>query len=59
MKLGFAPTRRIFSVRRMHSKYAGLIRKRLEELNVDVVDIEDINDEGLLYRDEDLERIEH
>lgn len=59
VKLGFAPTRRSIFSAPDALKYAGLIRKRLEELNVDVVDIEDINDEGLLYRDEDLERIEH
>ena len=52
VKLGFAPTRRSIFSAPDALKYAGLIRKRLEELNVDVVDIEDINDEGLLYRDE-------
>lgn len=34
-----------------------LLAKRLEELGVDFVDITDINDEGLLYNDEGLEKI--
>ena len=57
IKLGFAPTRRsIFSAPNA-VKYAGLTRDRLRELNVEFVDIDDINAEGLLYDDNDLPRI--
>lgn len=47
IKLGFVPTRRnIFSAPDA-LKYAVLTKKRLEELGVEVVDISDINQEGL------------
>ncbi len=57
IKLGFAPTRRSIFSAPDALKYAGLTKKRLEELGVDFVDIDDINDEGLLYNDKDLPRI--
>ena len=38
-------------------KYRGLTAKRLEELGIDFVDITDINEEGLLYNDEDMYKI--
>lgn len=58
VKLGFVPTRRSIFSAPDALKYARLTRMRLEELNVEFVGIDDINDEGLLYNDEDLERIE-
>ena len=36
--------------------YRGLTAKRLKELNVDFVDIDDVNDEGLLYDDAGMEK---
>ena len=57
IKLGFAPTRRnIFSAPDA-VKYRGRTAKRLEELGVDFVDITDINEEGLLYDDKDVDKI--
>lgn len=57
IRIGFAPTRRsIFSAPAAVS-YANLTRARLRELQVDFVDIDDINREGLLYDDGDLPRI--
>ena len=54
IKLGYAPTRRsIFSAPDAR-KYRGLIADRLQELGIDFVDITDINEEGLLYNDEDM-----
>lgn len=38
-------------------KYRDLTAKRLTELGVDFVDITDINDEGLLFADEDVQKI--
>jgi L-fucose isomerase-like protein len=52
--LGFAPTRRSIFSAPDAVKYRGLTRARLEELGVDLVDIDDINDEGLLYADADI-----
>ena len=57
IKIGYAPTRRSIFSAQDAVKYRGLTAKRLEELGVDFVDITDINDEGLLYNDEGLEKI--
>lgn len=57
IKLGFAPTRRSIFSAPDAIKYAGLTRERLKELQIDFVDILDINEEGLLYDDADMEKI--
>ncbi|WFR54874.1 L-fucose/L-arabinose isomerase family protein [Anaerocolumna sp. AGMB13025] len=57
VKLGFAPTRRSIFSAPDAVKYANLTRKRLEELGVEFVDITDINEEGLLYNDEDMQKV--
>ena len=57
VKLGYAPTRRSIFSAPDAIRYRGLTRKRLEELGVDFVDIDDINDEGLLYSADDFDRI--
>lgn len=55
--IGLAPTRRsIFSAPNA-VKYANLTRKRLKELEVDFVDIDDIAEDGLLHDDNDRIRI--
>ncbi|MDR1892655.1 MAG: L-fucose/L-arabinose isomerase family protein [Oscillospiraceae bacterium] len=55
--IGFAPTRRrIFSVADA-LKYKALIREKLEALQIRFVDIEDINEEGLLRCAEDVEPV--
>lgn len=58
IKLGFAPTRRSIFSAPDALKFAGLTRQRLEELQVEFVGIEDVNEEGLLYSDGDIEKIE-
>lgn len=55
--IGFAPTRRSIFSAPDAVKYAGLTRARLNELGVRYVDIEDINDEGLLFNDEDCQKV--
>ena len=56
IKIGYAPTRRsIFSAPDAR-KYRGIIADKLRELGIEFVDIDDINDEGLLF-DEDGEPI--
>lgn len=57
IKLGFAPTRRSIFSAPDAIKYRGLTAKRLKELGIDFVDITDINEEGLLYDDKDVEKI--
>ena len=57
IKLGVAPTRRSIFSAPDALKFAGLTLKRLEELGVEVVDIRDINEEGLLYDDKDVAKI--
>ena len=57
IKLGYAPTRRSIFSAPDAIKYRGLTRQRLEELGVEFVDIDDINEEGLLYDEEDRLKI--
>ncbi|GAE93100.1 pentose isomerase [Gracilibacillus boraciitolerans JCM 21714] len=57
IKLGFAPTRRFVFSKEDAYKYKELIRNQIEsfELDIEIVDLEGINDEGLLYnRDEEV-----
>jgi L-fucose isomerase-like protein len=57
IKLGFAPTRRsIFSAPDAR-KYRALTKEKLASLGVQIVDIDDINAEGLLYDDNDIPKI--
>ncbi|GHU82169.1 fucose isomerase [Spirochaetia bacterium] len=49
IKLGFSPTRRSIFSAPDAIKYRGLTKDRLAELGIDIVDIDDINSEGLLY----------
>lgn len=57
IKIGYAPTRRAIFSAPAAVEYRKLIADRLRALDVDFVDIDDINDEGLLYDDEGLEKI--
>ena len=57
IKIGYAPTRRSIFSAPDAVKYRGLTADRLRELGIDFVDIDDINDEGLLYNDEDRIKI--
>ena len=57
IKLGFAPTRRSIFSAPDAVKYRGLTAARLRELGVDFVDIDDINEEGLLYDENDRLKI--
>ena len=51
IKLGFVPTRRSIFSAPDAIKYRGLTADLLREIGVDIVDIDDINDEGLLLDD--------
>lgn len=57
VKIGFAPTRRSIFSAPDAIKYANLTRRKLEELNIEFVDITEFNEEGLLYDDCHMEKI--
>lgn len=57
IKLGYAPTRRSIFSAPDAIRYRGLTADRLRELGVEFVDITDINEEGLLYDEEDRVRM--
>ncbi len=57
VKLGFAPTRRAIFSAPAAVEYRKLTADRLRELGVTFADIDDINDEGLLYDDAGVEMI--
>lgn len=57
VRIGFAPTRRSIFSAPDAIKYANLTRERLNELDVEFVDITDLNEEGLLYDDQDMTKI--
>ncbi|MBQ7732829.1 MAG: hypothetical protein IJT58_02270, partial [Synergistaceae bacterium] len=56
IKLGFAPTRRAIFSAPAAVEYRKLTAARLKELNINFVDIDDVNEEGLLYDDAGLEK---
>ena len=57
VKIGYAPTRRSIFSAPDAIKYRNLTADRLRELGVDFVDIDDINEEGLLYNEEDRQKV--
>ena len=57
IKLGFVPTRRSIFSAPDAIKYRGLTADRFRELGIDFVDITDINEEGLLYDDQNVDKI--
>ena len=58
IKLGFAPTRRSIFSAPAAVEYANLTRKKLEEMGVEFVDIDDIAEDGLLHDEKDRLLIE-
>jgi len=57
VRIGYAPTRRSIFSAPDAVKYRRLIADRLRELGVEFVDIDDINEEGLLFDEDDRLRI--
>lgn len=57
IKIGFAPTRRSIFSAPDAVKYANLTRDKLNELNIEFVDIAEFNEDGLLYDDADVMKI--
>ncbi|TDW13233.1 L-fucose isomerase-like protein [Breznakia blatticola] len=58
IKLGFAPTRRSIFSAPAAEQYANLTRKKLEELQIEFVDIKEFSSDGLLHDDRDRIEIE-
>lgn len=57
IKLGYVPTRRSIFSAPDAIRYRGLTADRLRELGVEFADITDVNEEGLLYDEEDRLRM--
>lgn len=57
LKLGVVGTRRDIFSKEDALKYNALILSRLEELGIDFADIMDLNEEGLLFDEKDVEAI--
>jgi L-fucose isomerase-like protein len=57
IRIGFAPTRRFIFSKEDALKFKELTAKKLTEMGIDFVDLEDINEEGLLYAEQDVEKI--
>jgi L-fucose isomerase-like protein len=57
VRIGYIPTRRSnFSVEEA-LRYKRLIRDQIDRFDAEIIDIEDINEEGLLLREEDVARV--
>ena len=52
IKLGYAPTRRFVFSREDALKYKDIIKQKIESfgMEIDIVDLSSINDEGLLHK---------
>lgn len=57
VKLAYAPTRRSIFSAPDAIKYRNLTADKLREMHVDFVDIDDINEEGLLYDEESRQKM--
>ena len=57
IKIGFVPTRRNIFSATAAIEFADKTRKKLDELSINYVDIQDVNADGLLYDDEGLEKV--
>ena len=57
VKLAYCPTRRDVFSREEAMKFNEIIRRQMDEFNVDIVDLEGINEEKLLFSDSDIEKV--
>lgn len=57
IKIGYAPTRRdVFSKEEAH-RYRELVLEKIRHFDAELVDIDDINEEGLLFDDRDVKKV--
>ena len=52
--LGYVPTRRDVFSREEALRYRSLVREKISDWGADIIDIDDINNEGLLFDERDL-----
>lgn len=57
VKIGFAPTRRSVFSAPDAIKHANIVRAKLDQLEIEYVDIVEFNEDGLLYDDNDVDKI--
>ena len=57
IKIGYCPTRRDVFSREEAIKFNSIIREEVEKLGVDVVDLDGINEEKLLFQDCDIQTV--
>jgi L-fucose isomerase-like protein len=57
VKIGMAPTRRFIFSKEDALKFKELTAEKLRDMGIDFVDIEDINEEGLLHSESDVDKI--
>ncbi|HEY8890833.1 MAG TPA: L-fucose/L-arabinose isomerase family protein [Clostridium sp.] len=57
IKIGVAPTRRFIFSKEDALKFKRLTLEKLSQLGLEYVDIDDINDEGLLYDEKDVKKV--
>lgn len=57
IKLGVAATRRSIFSKDDAIKYKDLTCEKLRELDIELVDIDDINEEGLLFEESHVEKV--
>jgi L-fucose isomerase-like protein len=57
IKIGLAPTRRFIFSKEDALKFKKLIQEKLTQLDVDYVDMDDINEEGLLHSESDVDKV--
>jgi L-fucose isomerase-like protein len=57
VKIGVAATRRMVFSKEEARELKGSILKKVRASGAEIVDIDDINEEGLLFRDDDAERV--
>lgn len=57
IKLGFAPTRRKVFSKEDARKYKKIIMDKLRQMNIEFVDLEWLNDDGLLYDENDVQKV--
>lgn len=57
IKIGYAPTRRdVFSKEEAH-KFREIVLEKIKGFDAELVDIDDINEEGLLFDDKDVDKV--
>ncbi len=57
IKIGYAPTRRDVFSKEEAQRYKKIVFEKVKQFDAELVDIEDINEEGLLFDDKDVHKV--